>query len=126
MKVGNYSLSPGVFCFVRRIERVYNEKYNKKVSDKEMIELLKTCFEAGDCLVWYQMQYMFGNEGYSDEKLLAHLCELKCHDADILDMIEDGLLARKKREKAEDWTLTEEIPSTKNPRLRKCFRPIKP
>ena len=117
MKVGNYSLSSGVFCFVKRIGRAYKKRYDKKVSDEEMIELLKTCFEAGDCLAWYQMQYMLGNEEYSDEDLLAHLCELKCHDADILDMIEDGLLARKKCEEVTDWMLTEEFPSTKNPRL---------
>ena len=78
MKVGNYTLSPGSFCFVRRIKAYLLKKGGKQLSDGDMIELLKECFKAGSCLQWYQSQFMIGTNELSDEALLAYLCELRC------------------------------------------------
>ena len=90
MKVGNYTLSPGSFCFVRRIKEHLLKKGGKQLSDGEVIELLKGCFKAGSCLQWYQSQFMIGSNELSDEALLAYLCGLRCTEDDILKMIDEG------------------------------------
>ena len=95
MKVDNYTLSPGSFCFVRRIKEHLLKKGVKQLSDGEMIELLKECFKAGSCLQWYQSQFMIGSNELSDEALLAYLCELRCTEDDILKMIDEGRMFSK-------------------------------
>ena len=95
VKVDNYTLSPGSFCFVRRIKEHLLKKGGKQLSDGEMIELLKECFKAVSCLQWYQSQFMIGTNELSDEALLAHLCELRCTEDDILEMIAEGYMFSK-------------------------------
>lgn len=127
-----HSLDSFLISFVKRIERAYLKKKGKELSDEEMIELLKICFSAGSCLIWYQMQILDGN-ALSDRDLLIYLCELQCSDDEILKMIEEGCLVRgideaiqlldTGKKQYEDWKLKIE----KRPkRLANTFGPINP
>ena len=85
-----HSLDSFLICFIERIKRAYFKKNGQKLSDEEMIELLRTCFYAGSCLIWYQTQNIDGNV-LSDKDLLIYLCQLQCSDNQILQR----LLAKK-------------------------------
>lgn len=119
-----HSLDSFLICFIERIKRAYFKKNGQKLSDEEMIELLRTCFYAGSCLIWYQTQNIDGNV-LSDKDLLIYLCQLQCSDNQILQMIDDGCLAKKMLNQ-EDWTLDKRAVAKRLDRFVNVLDPVKP